>query len=79
MAEAIHPANGHSPLLDFLFIEGDYESNEELVEDCQLGGEKMEALLVIDVQNGIVRTGDFSDELQKMEKVIMDFKDRGRR
>ncbi|MCP1158626.1 isochorismatase family protein [Bacillus infantis] len=38
----------------------------------------MEALLVIDVQNGIVTTGDFSDELQKMEKVIMDFKDRGR-
>jgi nicotinamidase-related amidase len=49
-----------------------------MVEDCQLGGEKMEALLVIDVQNGIVRTGEFSDVLQKIEKVIKDFKDRGR-
>jgi nicotinamidase-related amidase len=38
----------------------------------------MEALLVIDVQNGIVKTGDFSDELQKIEKVIKNFKDRGR-
>ncbi|WP_456276364.1 isochorismatase family protein [Bacillus sp. AK128] len=33
------------------------------------------ALLVIDVQNGIVNFGDFEQELSKMEKVIKDFKD----
>lgn len=33
-----------------------------------------QALLVIDVQNGIVENGDFTEELQVMEKVIQDFK-----
>ncbi|MCK6206337.1 MULTISPECIES: cysteine hydrolase family protein [Bacillus] len=35
------------------------------------------ALLVIDVQNGIVDIGDFQHELSLMEKVIKDFKDNG--
>ncbi|MBO1005110.1 isochorismatase family protein [Pseudogracilibacillus auburnensis] len=34
----------------------------------------MKALLVIDVQNGIVNFGDFTEELSKMERVIKDFK-----
>ncbi|MCZ0704555.1 nicotinamidase-related amidase [Natronobacillus azotifigens] len=34
----------------------------------------MKALLVIDVQNGIVRFGDFQKELSTMENVIKDFK-----
>ncbi|MCR2821316.1 isochorismatase family protein [Lederbergia panacisoli] len=34
----------------------------------------MKALLVIDVQNGIVNFGDFKKELSLMEKVIQDFK-----
>ncbi|MDX8046597.1 isochorismatase family protein [Gracilibacillus sp. S3-1-1] len=34
----------------------------------------MQALLVIDVQNGIVNNGDFTDELTKMEHLIKDFK-----
>lgn len=34
----------------------------------------MRALLVIDVQNGIVNFGDFKDELSKIERIIMDFK-----
>ncbi|MBD8069112.1 cysteine hydrolase family protein [Bacillus sp. PS06] len=37
----------------------------------------MKALLVIDVQNGIVSFGNFEQELSKMEKVIIDFKDKG--
>lgn len=36
----------------------------------------MKALLVIDVQNGIVNYGDFKEELSLMENVIKDFKDR---
>ena len=35
----------------------------------------MKALLVIDVQNGIVNMGDFKEELLLMENVIKDFKD----
>jgi nicotinamidase-related amidase len=35
----------------------------------------MKALLVIDVQNGIVNFGDFNAELSLMEKVIKDFKE----
>ncbi|MBB2483567.1 isochorismatase family protein [Bacillus sp. APMAM] len=35
----------------------------------------MKALLVIDVQNGIVNFGDFKEELSLMENVIKDFKD----
>jgi nicotinamidase-related amidase len=34
----------------------------------------MKALLVIDVQNGIVNSGDFAAELSLMESVIKDFK-----
>lgn len=34
----------------------------------------MKALLVIDVQNGIVQLGDFTKELTLIEKVIKDFK-----
>lgn len=33
----------------------------------------MKALLVIDVQNGIVNFGDFKEELSLMENVIKDF------
>lgn len=32
----------------------------------------MKALLVIDVQNGIVEFGDFEVELEKMEGIIKD-------
>ncbi|OZU88717.1 isochorismatase [Virgibacillus indicus] len=35
----------------------------------------MKALLVIDVQNGIVEFGDFEVELEKMEGIIKDFKE----
>lgn len=35
----------------------------------------MKALLVIDVQNGIVNLGDFKEELLLMENVIKDFKE----
>ncbi|WP_439873641.1 isochorismatase family protein [Bacillus mycoides] len=35
----------------------------------------MKALLVIDVQNGIVNLGDFKEELSLMENVINDFKE----
>ncbi|PAV28638.1 isochorismatase [Virgibacillus profundi] len=35
----------------------------------------MRALLVIDVQNGIVEFGDFNEEISLMEKVIQDFKE----
>lgn len=35
----------------------------------------MKALLVIDVQNGIVNFGDFQQELTTMENVIKDFKE----
>lgn len=38
----------------------------------------MQALLVIDVQNGIVNFGDFQEELALMENVINDFKSDGR-
>ena len=38
----------------------------------------MEALLVIDVQNGIVNFGDFQEELSIIENVIKDFKDNGK-
>lgn len=38
----------------------------------------MQALLVIDVQNGIVNFGDFKEELSLMENVIKDFKSDGR-
>ena len=38
----------------------------------------MEALLVIDVQNGIIQFGDFKDELLCIEKVIKDFKSTNR-
>lgn len=34
----------------------------------------MQALLVIDVQNGLVNKGDFADELSRMENVIKDFR-----
>ncbi|WP_042222589.1 cysteine hydrolase family protein [Oceanobacillus manasiensis] len=34
----------------------------------------MKALFVIDVQNGIVENGDFTEELEKMEQLIKDFK-----
>ncbi len=34
----------------------------------------MKALLVIDVQNGIVNFGDFKEELSLIENVIKDFK-----
>ncbi|WP_370295170.1 isochorismatase family protein [Rossellomorea marisflavi] len=34
----------------------------------------MKALLVIDVQNGLVNAGDFSKEISLMEEVIKDFK-----
>jgi nicotinamidase-related amidase len=37
----------------------------------------MKALLVIDVQNGIVKYGDFKEELLLMEHVIKDFKESG--
>lgn len=37
----------------------------------------MKALLVIDVQNGIVNFGDFQQELSTMENVIKDFKGNG--
>lgn len=35
----------------------------------------MKALLVIDVQNGIVNLGNFQEELSLMENIIKDFKD----
>lgn len=35
----------------------------------------MKALLVIDVQNGIIEYGDFEEELDKMESIIEDFKE----
>lgn len=35
----------------------------------------MKALLVIDVQNGIVKLGDFKEELLLMEHVMKDFKE----
>lgn len=35
----------------------------------------MKALLVIDVQNGIVECGDFKDELSRMEDIIEDFEE----
>lgn len=35
----------------------------------------MKALLVIDVQNGIVNLGDFEEELSLMENIIKDFKE----
>lgn len=38
----------------------------------------MEALVVIDVQNGIVNFGDFQEELSIIENVIKDFKEKGR-
>lgn len=38
----------------------------------------MKALLVIDVQNGIVNFGEFKEELSLIEKVIKDFKDADR-
>ena len=38
----------------------------------------MQALLVIDVQNGIVSFGDFQEELSLIEKVIQDFQSDGR-
>lgn len=38
----------------------------------------MQALLVIDVQNGIVNFGNFEEELLLMENVIKDFKSNGR-
>ncbi|MCG7343628.1 cysteine hydrolase [Sporosarcina sp. ACRSL] len=38
----------------------------------------MEALLVIDVQNGIVEFGDFTNELNLMKHVIEDFKSKGK-
>lgn len=38
----------------------------------------MEALLVIDVQNGIVEFGDFKDELSLITKMIEDFKEKGK-
>lgn len=34
----------------------------------------MRALLVIDVQNGIIKLGDFKEEISLIEKVIKDFK-----
>jgi len=34
----------------------------------------LQALLVIDVQNGIVNFGDFKEELSGMENIIKDFK-----
>lgn len=37
----------------------------------------MRALLVIDVQNGIVNIGDFKEELSLMKKMIKDFKAQG--
>lgn len=37
----------------------------------------MKALLVIDVQKGLVEKGDFLTELSVMERVIKDFKDNG--
>lgn len=36
----------------------------------------MKALLVIDVQNGIVNFADFNEEISTMEKVINDFKEK---
>lgn len=38
----------------------------------------MQALLVIDVQNGIVSFGDFQEELTLIENIIKDFKSNGR-
>ncbi|QTD40491.1 cysteine hydrolase family protein [Sporosarcina sp. Te-1] len=38
----------------------------------------MEALLVIDVQNGIVEHGEFQEELAKIEKMILHFKEKGK-
>lgn len=38
----------------------------------------MKALLVIDVQNGIVNHGEFQQELSLIEHLIRDFKDNGR-
>ena len=38
----------------------------------------MEALLVIDVQNGIVEFGDFKDELALITNMIEDFKGKGK-
>ncbi|MGY0694142.1 cysteine hydrolase family protein [Virgibacillus sp. FSP13] len=37
----------------------------------------MKALLVIDVQNGIVNQGNFQEELARMETIIKDFKEDG--
>ena len=37
----------------------------------------MKALLVIDVQNGLIEKGNFQKELSVMERVIKDFKDNG--
>ena len=33
----------------------------------------MKAILVIDVQNGIVELGEFTEELSRMENIIKDF------
>jgi nicotinamidase-related amidase len=41
-------------------------------------GGNMQALLVIDVQNGIVNLRDFQEELSTIENVIKDFKDNGK-
>jgi len=38
----------------------------------------VEALLVIDVQNGIVNSGDFQEELSIIENVIKDFEENGK-
>ncbi|MBB4822946.1 nicotinamidase-related amidase [Sporosarcina luteola] len=38
----------------------------------------MEALLVIDVQNGIVENGNFQEELARIEKMILHFKEKGK-
>ncbi|QDP41488.1 isochorismatase family protein [Radiobacillus deserti] len=38
----------------------------------------MQALLVIDVQNGLVHKGDFQKELSNIEMVIHDFKEAGK-
>lgn len=49
-----------------------------IVIECKGDGLLMEALLVIDVQNGIVEFADFQKELTVMKDVIEDFKRRGK-
>jgi hypothetical protein len=61
-----------------LYIEGEVVIITEMLSIKGKVGGKVQALLVIDVQNGIVNLGDFQEELSTIENVIKDFKDNGK-